>query len=181
MFDSIHERHLSIICVMFALSPLGGTAAAMGLNWQVGGPQIVEDHEARTRAFEQTRQRRQAAARAGWTMHPRIVDCPIFGRGTRCTRVEVRRADGQPLAGLQGELELQFAAHAAPIGRAPLLARAPGVYLSPITPDRPGLWDVRLPVGYHVQLPPTHELLERVEFIPGPDPSPQLLEAAHLP
>ena len=104
-----------------------------------GGAQIEEDFYQRSLNWENLQTLRTQSQRRGWTVSLH------FGLETELT---VMDAQGQPVRGLEGVLELRRPDYAGVLAEEPLTAvpGKPGVYRSAARPLRPGLWDFTLRV-----------------------------------
>jgi hypothetical protein len=104
-----------------------------------GGAQVVDDYYDRAVRFDEIRATEDAAARAGWRVQ---LQWPAEAGESLTLRIV--DADGDPVGGLQGSVELRRPELSGALGRAELVpvAHQAGRYRVDLSPDRAGLWDV---------------------------------------
>lgn len=127
------------LVVALLISSVGWSVGLMLYASSDGGAQVVENYYDRAVRFDEIRATEQAASQAGWRVQLQWPAAAGESLGLR-----IIDADGDPVGGLQGSVELRRPELSGAQGRAQLVpvADQAGRYRVDLSPDRDGLWDV---------------------------------------
>lgn len=134
------RRWLGVILGFFALQAALWTFAI----WRTAGDDsfaVHPDYETRAEQWDATRATHRASQQLGWT----LVATPPPARSSQpvTLQLQIVAADGQAVAGVQGELVWFHAARAARPQTMALREVAPGRYVGTLVLDRSGRWQLR--------------------------------------
>ena len=131
--------------IALLLMSLGFVTATVVAAHSDGGPQVVEDYYEKSQNYDRIRAEKTAARRTGWS-----IETSNFGHigADGAMHLTVLDADGRPVTGLEGRVELWRPELSGAVASARLRSREgqPGQYVADLAPNRIGVWDIVLDV-----------------------------------